>query len=559
MVYKFLNFLSKEISSLHEAAYLLGFFAIFSQILALVRDRLFASYFGAGHELDVYYAAFRIPDFIFVTVASLVSMSVLIPFLIEKTTRSAEEAKRFINSLFSVFFFLISFVCVVVFFLTPFIVDLLFPAFASGESRSELIILSRILLLSPILLGISNFLGSITQMANRFFVYALSPVLYNIGIIIGVLFLSPQFGIRGIVFGVILGAFLHVVIQIPFVIKEGFLPKLTYDIHFDEIKKVVMVSLPRAFTVSAHELSRLVLVALASVMVAGSISVFTFASNLQSVPISIIAVSYALAAFPILTRHIVAGDRVKFVEQMIAGTRHVIFLSMPVMVLFVVLRAQIVRTVLGSGEFTWTDTRLTAACLALFTISLIPQSLLLLFVRAYYAQGNTKTPLIVNIFSAGCMIIGGFVFTYIFNHVSYFQFFIEALFRVETLPGSSVLMVALAYSFGAWVGFLMYWILFQKEFPTFSRPVLFTTFQIFSASIIMGFVAHKFLMVFDDVFNVNTLFGIFMQGFVSGTIGILCCIAVLKLLKNKEIDEMWAALHKKFWKAKVICPDPEVG
>ena len=559
MVHKILRFLNKEISSLHEAAYLLGFFAIFSQLLALVRDRLFANHFGASHALDLYYTAFRIPDFIFVTIASLVSISVLVPFLIEKVSRSKDEVKQFIDSVFSAFFFLIVFVCVIVFFLIPYLVDFLFPGFAVGESRTQLIELSRILLLSPILLGISNFFGSITQMANRFFIYALSPILYNIGIIFGVIFLSPIYGIKGLVFGVIIGALLHVGIQIPFIISHGFFPKLTFKIHFAEIKRVMLVSLPRALTVSAPEIARLVLVALASVMVAGSISVFSFASNLQSVPLSIIAVSYSLAALPILTRHFVSGDRKKFTEQMIAGCRHVIFLSMPVMMLFVVLRAQIVRTILGSGQFNWTDTKLTAACLAIFAVSLIPQSLLLLFIRAYYSSGNTKTPLAVNIFSSGCIVLCGFLFTYLFSTFAVFQFFIESLFKVTDLSGSIVLMMPLAYSFGSWIGFIIYWILFEKEFKGFTQPVLSTTFQSFSASIIMGFVTYKYLDIFDEIFNINTLFGIFMQGLFSGLIGIFCGIVLLKLLKNKEIDEVWSALHKKFWKAKVIGPDPEVS
>ncbi len=559
MVYKILKFLNKEISGLHEAAYLLGFFAIFSQLLALVRDRLFANYFGAGHALDLYYASFRIPDFIFVTVASLVSISVLIPFLIEKVSQSKEEAKKFINSVFSAFFFLILLSCVIFFFLIPFLTARLFPGFSTATDQGQLVFMSRILLLSPILLGISSFLGSITQMANRFFIYALSPILYNVGIIFGVVFLSPLYGVTGLIWGVIIGAILHVGIQVPFVVRHGFLPKIIFKIDFSEIKKVVMISLPRALTISAPELARFVLIAIASAMAVGSISVFSFASNLQSVPLSIIAVSYSLAAFPILTRHFVSGDRNKFVDQMISGCRHVIFLSMPVMILFMVLRAQIVRTILGSGQFSWSDTRLTAACLAIFAVSLIPQSLMLLFVRAYYSSGNTKTPLAVNVFSSVFMVVSGFLLTYIFNTIPVFQFFIESLFKVVDISGSVVLMMPLAYSVGSWIGFIIYWILFQKEFRTFSQPVLSTAFQSFSASVIMGFMAYKYLDIFDEIFDINTFWGIFLQGFFSGVIGLFCGIVLLKLLKNKELEEMWRALHKKFWKAKVIGPDPEVG
>jgi putative peptidoglycan lipid II flippase len=105
MVKRFLNFISREIGGLHEAAYLLGAFAVVSQILALVRDRLLAYKFGATHALDIYYAAFRIPDFIFVAIASMVSISVLIPFLMEKIDSGEKEAKEFIDAIFSVFFY----------------------------------------------------------------------------------------------------------------------------------------------------------------------------------------------------------------------------------------------------------------------------------------------------------------------------------------------------------------------------------------------------------------------------------------------------------------------
>jgi putative peptidoglycan lipid II flippase len=558
MVYKFIKFINKEVSALHEAAYLLAIFALASQLLALVRDRLFASHFGAGYDLDIYYASFRIPDFIFVTVASLVSISVLIPFLMEKTSRSKEEVKKFINSLFSFFFFLIILVCVITFFAIPYFLPIFLPGFKDPQSQQDIILLSRILLLSPILLGVSNFLGSITQMTQRFFVYALSPILYNVGIIVGIFFFSPVYGVTGVIAGVILGAALHVGIQIPFVISQGLFPRLILRINFKEIQRVVLISLPRALTVSLPELARVALVAIASLMAIGSISVFTFASNLQSVPISIIAVSYSLAAFPLLTKDFILGNKSKFVGHMITGCKHIIFLSVPVMVLFVVLRAQVVRTVLGSGQFTWADTRLTAACLAIFTISLIPQSLILLFLRAYYAKGDTKTPLVINLISAVSTILAAFVFTYVFNNFTFFKYFIESLFKVEDLAGSVVLMLPLAYSFGALITLITFWIIFSREFANFSAPVVKTAFQSFTASVLMGFVAYHFLNVFDNILDINTFWGIFLQGLFSGLIGIVAFVLILKLCKSAELEEIWAVLHKKFWKAKVLGPDPEV-
>src|SRR3989344_3723460 len=217
MVKRILKFFNKEINGLHEAAYLLGFFTLLSQVLALVRDRLLASSFGAGYDLDIYYASFRIPDFIFVLVASIVSVSVLIPFLVEKLDKNEGEAKKFIDNIFSAFFLTIAGVSIVVYFFVPTLVDFFFPSLAEFQTRGELIFLTRVLLFSPIFLGLSNFFGSITQIYNRFFIYALSPVIYNFGIIVGIVFFRPFFGIYGLAYGVVLGAFFHLAIQIPFV------------------------------------------------------------------------------------------------------------------------------------------------------------------------------------------------------------------------------------------------------------------------------------------------------------------------------------------------------
>lgn len=559
MVKRLIDFINKEIVGLHEAAYLLGFFAICSQVLALFRDRILASEFGAGNILDIYYSAFRIPDVIFVTVASIVSVSVLIPFLIERFEKGEKEAKEFIDTVFSFFFLFVSTVGIIAYFATPYLMEKLFPMFVNTSSFPELVKLSRILLLSPVFLGFSNLLASITQINKRFFLYAVSPVFYNVGIIIGIKLFFPVFGLSGLGYGVILGTFLHFFIQVPYIVSQKMFPIFNFRIKFEFIKKIVLTSLPRTITVSANELAELFLVSFASFFVAGSISIYNFSFNLQSVPFSIIGISYSLAAFPTLTRLFANGDRSKFVEQMITSSRHIIFWSVPVTVLFIVLRAQIVRVILGAGRFNWDDTRLTAAALALFTVSLVAQNLVTLFVRSYYSQGKTKTPLIMNVFSAGLIIASSYYFIHLFQNNLGFKFFVESILKVPEVPGTVVLMLPLGFSVGLFINLIIHWIGFGRHFPTFSRPVLKTLFQTTASSIIMGFVSYQMLNIFDDVFNINTLLGIFLQGFVSGVIGILSAIVILHLLGSLELREIWRTLHGKIWKATVIAPDPELN
>lgn len=557
MVKRILNIFSREIAGLHEAAYLLAFFAILSQVLALVRDKLLAYTFGASHTLDIYYAAFRVPDLIFASIASVVSASVLVPFFIEKMNGDENKGKRFADSVFSAFFFAIFVVSAIVLVFTPSLLRFLIPGFTNDSSFPELVFATRVLLLSPIFLGISNFLSSITQMYRRFMVYALSPLVYNLGIIIGILVLYPLWGLNGLIYGVICGAFLHMAIQIPFIAHKGVFPSLRFNIDWLSIRKVVFLSLPRTLTLSSNQLASFFLIALASLMSGGSISIFNLAYNLQSVPLSVVGVSYSSAIFPTLSKFFAEGERKEFLSKMAESARHIIFWSIPITILFIVLRAQIVRTIYGAGKFDWADTRLTAAALALFIISVVGQSLILLFVRAYYAEGKTMKPLIINIISSAVIAISGYTLTKAFYAYPIFAFFIEDLLKVSDQPGTAVLVLPIAFSIGVFLNTYLHWHMFEKDYKGFSASVLPTLFQSFSASVIMGYITFVSLRFFNLFFTLEKAIGVFLQGFFAGITGIIVGIVVLILLKNREIKEVWSTLHHKIWKAKVVVPDQE--
>jgi len=378
----------------------------------------------------MYYASFRIPDFIFISVASLVSVSVLVPFFIEKIDKNEKEARNFIDSIFSSFFLVIIVVSIIAFAVVPQLLDFIFPGFVGKAFHESLITLTRIMLLSPIFLGLSNFLASITQAYRRFFIYALSPLLYNLGIIVGVLFLYPLFGLKGLAFGVVFGSFCHLMIQVPFVVGKSMMPRIRFSVSLESLRKIMWLSLSRTLALSVTQVAIMFLLSLASLMTSGSIAVFNLSWNLQSVPLSIFGVSYTVALFPSISRLFSNGEKDKFVSEIVVAAKHIIFWSVPAAVLFIVLRAQIVRVILGSGQFSWSDTRLTAAALALFSVSVLAQSFFLLFVRGYYASGNTKKPLIINCIS-GVLIVGlSYFFTKFFSSHLFFRYFIEHLFRV---------------------------------------------------------------------------------------------------------------------------------
>jgi putative peptidoglycan lipid II flippase len=557
MVRKFFSFLYRETNTINQAALLLGLFAFLSQVLAFLRDRLLAHIFGAGAELDIYYAAFRIPDFIFVTVASVVSLSVLIPFIIEEEGRGPEALRRFINDVFSFFSILIIIISGLTFFLMPTVSRILFKGF-SATALTDVVFISRILLLSPIILGFSNLLGSLVQAYNRFTIYALAPLLYNAGIIIGIILLAERIGVMGVAVGIIIGASLHALVQVPFVIKQGLFPRFSTKFSLVLITRVTKISMPRTLTLSMSAISMIFLVSLASLMAAGSISILSFSFNLQSVLLSIIGVSYSLAVFPTLSRRFKENNFDAFRKQMMVTARFIIFWSLPLSALFIVLRAQIVRVTLGSGLFGWDDTRLTAASLALFALSSVFQCLLLLFIRGFYSAGFTKIPFFINLISTFVLCVGAWGLVQTFYFSEGFRYFIGALLKVEDLPNTVVLMLPLGFSIATIINGFIHWVVFERMFKGFSQGVTRTVFECLGASVIMGVVAYAGLNVFAVFIDTTSLLGIFLQGFLSGLISIGAGIATLSALKSRELSEIWHVVHGKFWKTKVIAADPEI-
>ena len=555
---KILRIFGKEYGSVNQAALLLGCFAFLTQILGLFRDRFIAHMIGPSPILDAYYAAFRIPDLVFTSIASLASVTVIIPFILERMKDGAvtPSARKFLNDVFTVFFMAIIVVCIIIFLFMPQISNLIVPGF-SPEMQIKVVELSRIMLLSPILLGLSNLFGSITQLFRKFLFYSLSPLFYNAGVIIGIVFLYPIAGIFGLAFGVVFGALMHFLIQAFTSARCGFTPRFSNAINFKDIRKVIAVSFPRTLGLSFNSVALILIVSLASFLKGGSISIFNLSLNLQSVPLGIIGLAFSVAAFPTLSRSFSAGKIDDFKRELKNTARQIVFLSLPITFLFIVLRAQIVRVILGSGAFSWENTRLVAASLAVFSISIVAQGLMHLFSRSYYASGNTKRPLFVNLISSISIVLFSLLFLFLFKNVSLFKDFIESLLKVSDLPGTDILMLPLAYSAGTILNVILLWLFIKRDFMKGEYFISKTFFQSLSASFFIGGVSYLSLNHFATIFNIETFWGILGQGFISGVLGILAGIVVLYLLKSQELKDIATTLHTKFWRAKVVAPPAE--
>ncbi|MEI8174463.1 MAG: lipid II flippase MurJ [bacterium] len=562
---KILKIFNKEYSNINQAAILLGFFAFLSQVLALFRDRSFAHFIGPGPWLDSYYAAFRVPDLIFISIASLASFTVIIPFVVAKMHASStsgsgdsvtEEARKYLNDIFTVFFITMVIVSFIAFLFMPYLAPFIAPGF-SPLMQAKVVMLSRIMLLSPIFMGLSNLFGAVTQIFRKFFIYSLSPILYNIGIIIGAIFLYPIYGIYGLALGVAFGAFMHFGIQALTAGTLGFTPKFSLSINFSEIKSVVLTSLPRTLGLAFNNLALIAIIALASFLKDGSISIFNFAFNLQSVPLNIIGISYAVATFPTLAKSFSLGKMDEFRNHLKSSARAIVFWSLPVLVLFIVIRAQIVRVILGSGSFSWDNTRLVAAALAIFSISILAQGMITLCSRAYYAIGDTKRPLIINLSCSILIIILSFVFIHLFENMPVWRYFIESLLKVGDIAGTEVLMLPLAYSLGTILNAVLHWFFVRKDFMNGESFITKTFFQSLGAAFFLGLVSYIGLNILSPIFGTTTLIGVFLQGFISGIFGIMAAVLLLYLLNNEELKDITQALKTKFWRIKIVAPSQE--
>ncbi len=545
MVQRVINLMVKEVRGLHQAAYLLALFAFASQLLAIVRDRLLAHTFGAGAELDMYYAAFRVPDLLFVLFASALSVYVLLPFVAKATQESgAKEGSAVLSQMFTLFLVGYALLSAVLVATAPWYTPVLYPGL-TPDAQALVTVLSQILLLQPLFLGISSLLGVVTQMNNRFILYAISPLIYNVGIIIGIVWLYPLFGLSGVVVGVVAGAVGHALVQVPYVLKSEHSFRLTSAFSWRLLASICFVAVPRALTLSVNNIVLLIFTGMATFMAAGSVAVFQFGYNLHSVPIAIIGMSYSVAAFPTLTSLFAKQDKAGFNTQLITAFRHIIFWSVPIIALVIVLRAQIVRVLLGSGAFDWSDTRLTAAVLAIFMFSLVAQAILLLLIRAFYACGKTFAPLYVAVLSglASVGVAWGLLQWYGANPTVAIE--LQNLLRLTSVEGTEIMLLAAAFVIGQLIQLFLMMVLAARAFALRYDGLWRLTVQSLVASLTGATAAYLTLAFVVDGINQETFIGITLQGFLAGVTAVAVVGLVYRLMGSVELDEITRSFQSK--------------
>lgn len=369
-----------------------------SYALGLLRDRMFAQTFGASAQLDAYNASFVIPDLllnIFVAGALSAAFIPLFSGLLraQQSHKAHELARSVITSALLVIFITGFFV----FAFAPMLTAFVAPGFSAAQ-KDLLANLMRIMILSPLIFAASNALGSMLVSYRRMLWFGLSPAFYNLGIIGGTLLLAPAFGIYGVAWGTVGGAFLHLGVRMWGMRGLGFRfrPQITWS---SDLSKILGLMLPKMF---GHPVEMMIFwgfTIIASTLGEGSIATLNFARNFQSVPVSLFGISFALAAFPMLAEAASARNYTDFRAHFSKALRGILLLTGASALFIFFFREFIIQFFLGGGAFGREDILATAAVLGVFTLSIPLESAGHLLARAFYALQNTFIPVSLSILS----------------------------------------------------------------------------------------------------------------------------------------------------------------
>jgi putative peptidoglycan lipid II flippase len=322
----------------------------------------------------------------------------------------------------------------------------------------------------------------------------------------------------------------------------GFRYKWAINLKDEGLKKIGRIMVPRTLTLAVTQINFIVITVIASTLAVGSLTVFNLANNLQIFPVGIFGISFAIAAFPSLSALALKQDKKEFIHSFSNTTRQILFFIIPASALLLVLRAQIVRVILGSGNFTWQDTILTFECLAMFSYSLFAQALIPLLLRGFYAMHKATAPFIIGVFTIGANIVLSLYLTKPF-----------ILFGYDFDLG--VMGLALAFSLASILDMAVLWLVLRMYIGSLDeKRIIWAVLKISLATIAMAIVTQFMKYGIEPYFGTKTFIGIFLQGAIAGLVGIAVFVVVALALKLQEMFTFIDAIKRRLFKVKANYP-----
>lgn len=522
------NLFNHKTKNVVAAAALLAAAGLASRLLGFARNALLAYFYGAGDVLDAYFLAFRLPDFFFNLFLFGAFSAGFVPVFIRLKNQNKEQAWRLAGDVLNITFVVFSVFGVLFFWLAPWLLKYIAPGF--GPDKLALAVkLSRIMFLQPVFLGLSVVFSGILQANHKFLSYALAPIFYNIGIIFGILVLVPKLGPVGLAWGVVLGALMHMLVQYPAARASGFRYRPVFSFRMAGLKGIFSIVVPRSGSLILNQLNLVIMAALASFLGTGRVAVFNLANDLNGLILGVVAIPLGIAVFPALSQAVSKDHSADFAEILLKTARQLLFVMIPSVILFLILRAQIVRLTLGYGKFDWADTILTIQTLAFFLVGLIFQGILTLLLRAFFAQEDARTPFWV-LFCGILVSLGA---------------------SLALAPWLDVPALALALSLGAIFNAAVLGYILQKraslKISRLGRPVC--VFII--GSLAAGLAAYGSLYVMAGFLDTHRVLHLIIQFAAAALAGAVAYLAVNAWFETEE----WIEIKAKFGLKKAILPD----
>ena len=467
------NIFSSKQTSIFSAASIIMIMIIASRVLGLVRQRVLAHFFEPN-ELSLFFAAFRLPDLLFEVLVWGTFSSAFIPVFTKSLQKGRKNAWKIAGSVTNISFLIFLVFAVLIIIFADKIYGIFVPGFEMVD-RKQVVLIARILFVAQGFFVISYVLTAVLESLRRFLVPAIAPLFYNLGIILGTLFFSPKMGLLGPTIGVLIGAFLHLVIQLPLAFKLGFRFRTKISIT-PEVKKIGKLAIPRLVEVSFLQISKTVELSLATLISTASYTYFTFGNTIQLLPVGLFGTSIAKAVLPTLARQ--SDNLEEFKKTLFNALSQMVFLIVPISTFLIILRIPIVRLIYGTDIFSWESTVQTGLVVSAFAFGIIFQATSSVLARSFYALHDTKTPVKISMITILINIVIDFL-----------------LVKIFYLP---IWGLAAAFSFSAFLQSLSLYIFLIKKIgdgQTLKR--LSSVLKSLVSSVTSGFVMYFLLKFFD--------------------------------------------------------------
>jgi putative peptidoglycan lipid II flippase len=367
-----------------------------SYVMGLVRDRTFARTFGAGEELDVYNAALILPELALDVLVIAGLSSAFVPVFARIRHGEADGTQEFARTVLTVAVVIMVVAVSVLFVLAPQTVSFVAPGFDAAQ-RAEYTQLFRVMCVTAVIFAASFALGEMLVVRQRFLTYGLAPVMYNGGIVLGTVVLSPQLGILGAAIGTVIGALMHLGVRVIEIVRTDFRYRPAFAIRSRGFREYVRLSIPKAIAQPIEPLTFLFFTSVASTMVAGSISALSFARNFQSVPVALIGIAFAVTAFPVMASAAADGDRARFTRLVATNLITITVLTVGAAIGLYLVGGFAIEFFLGGEAFDADDVATTTLLLGAFALSVPLEAATHLLSRAIYSTRNTILPVIASV------------------------------------------------------------------------------------------------------------------------------------------------------------------